>query len=77
MIDFAWSHFVLLFVIALILLGPKEIPIVLRFIGRWVGKIRQHKTEFQEYFEAISEASSTQEPSKLHNEELVKPPLRD
>lgn len=54
MFDFAWSHFALLFIIAIILLGPKEIPTVLRFVGRWMGKIRQHKAEFQEYFDAIT-----------------------
>lgn len=54
MFDFAWSHFALLFIVAVILLGPKEIPTVLRFIGRWTGKMRQHRAEFQEYFEAIT-----------------------
>ena len=54
MFDFAWSHFALLFIIAVILLGPKELPTVLKFIGRWVGKVRQHKSEFQEYFDAIT-----------------------
>lgn len=62
MFDFAWSHFALLFIIAVILLGPKELPTVLRFIGRWVGKVRQHKSEFQEYFDAIT--AETAEISK-------------
>lgn len=61
MFDFAWSHFALLFIIAVILLGPKELPTVLRFIGRWVGKIRQHKSEFQEYFDAITVDATRQE----------------
>ena len=69
MFDFAWSHFALLFVIAVILLGPKELPTVLRFIGRWTGKIRQHKSEFQEYFDAIT--AETAEISK--NSEPVTP----
>lgn len=64
MFDFAWSHFALLFIIAVILLGPKELPTVLRFIGRWVGKIRQHKSEFQEYFDAITAEVPPQENQK-------------
>lgn len=59
MFDFAWSHFALLFIIVVVLLGPKELPTVLRFVGRWVGKVRQHKSEFQEYFDAIT--AETQE----------------
>lgn len=38
MIDIAWSEFLFITLLALILIGPKELPIVLRNIGRWVGK---------------------------------------
>ena len=40
MIDIAWSEFLLIALIALILIGPKELPAVLRNIGRWVGRAR-------------------------------------
>jgi Tat protein translocase TatB subunit len=40
MIDIAWSEFLLIALIALILIGPKELPFVLRSIGRWIGKAR-------------------------------------
>jgi len=40
MIDFAWSEFLFIALLALILIGPKELPAVLRNIGRWVGKMR-------------------------------------
>lgn len=40
MIDIAWSEFLFIALLALILIGPKELPSVLRGIGRWVGKAR-------------------------------------
>lgn len=40
MIDIAWSEFLFIALLALILIGPKELPFVLRNIGRWVGKAR-------------------------------------
>jgi Tat protein translocase TatB subunit len=40
MIDIAWSEFLFITLLALIFIGPKELPIVLRNIGRWVGKAR-------------------------------------
>ena len=40
MIDIAWSEFLFIALLALILIGPKELPTVLRNIGRWVGKAR-------------------------------------
>ena len=46
MIDIAWSEFLFIALIALILIGPKELPTVLRYIGRWVGKARVFAKEF-------------------------------
>lgn len=40
MIDFAWSEFLFIALLALILIGPKELPTALRYIGRIVGKAR-------------------------------------
>ena len=46
MIDFAWSEFLFIALLALILIGPKELPTVLRYIGRMVGKARAFTKEF-------------------------------
>ncbi|MBM3468328.1 MAG: twin-arginine translocase TatA/TatE family subunit [Alphaproteobacteria bacterium] len=48
MIDIAWSEFIFISLLALILIGPKELPIVLRNVGRWVGKIRSFVKDFSE-----------------------------
>lgn len=41
MFDIAWSHLIIVAVVALIFLGPEELPIVLRTLGRWVGWARR------------------------------------
>ncbi len=64
MFDFAWSHYALLLIVAVILLGPKEIPVVLRFIGRWVGKIRIMTSEWREYIEHIAQEPTNPPTSK-------------
>lgn len=46
MIDIAWSEFLFIALLALILIGPKELPTVLRNIGRWAGKARAFAKEF-------------------------------
>lgn len=72
MFDFAWSHYALLFIVAVILLGPKEIPVVLRFVGRWVGKIQQHITEWREYIEHIiaePTSSGTELPESIKDKD--------
>src|SRR6516225_9191964 len=54
---FDWNEIVLIGVVALIVIGPKELPAVLRTIGQWTTKIRRMAGEFQSQFqEAMREA---------------------
>jgi sec-independent protein translocase protein TatB len=57
MFDIGWSEFVLIAVVALIAIGPKELPGVLRMVGQWMSKARKMAAEFQGQFqEAMREA---------------------
>ena len=57
MFDIGWSEFVVIGVVALIAIGPKELPGVLRTVGQYMGKVRRMASEFQSQFqEAMREA---------------------
>ena len=57
MFDIGWSELVVIAVVALIAIGPKELPGVLRMVGQWIGKARKMAAEFQGQFqEAMREA---------------------
>ena len=57
MFDIGWSEFAVIAVVALIAIGPKELPGVLRMVGQWVAKARKMAGEFQGHFqEAMREA---------------------
>ena len=57
MFDIGWGELVVIGVVALIAIGPKELPGVLRTTGLWMGKIRRMANEFQDQFrEAMREA---------------------
>jgi len=57
MFDVGWSELVVIGVVALIVIGPKELPGVLRMVGQWMGKARKMAGEFQGQFqEAMREA---------------------
>jgi sec-independent protein translocase protein TatB len=57
MFDIGWSEIVVIAVVALIAIGPKELPGVLRMVGQWMGKARKMAAEFQGQFqEAMREA---------------------
>jgi sec-independent protein translocase protein TatB len=57
MFDIGWGELLVIGVVALIAIGPKELPGVLRSVGQWVGKIKRMAGEFQGQFqEAMREA---------------------
>ena len=57
MFNFGWGELVVIGIVALIAIGPKELPTVLRTLGQWMGKVRRMANEFQGQFqEAMREA---------------------
>jgi sec-independent protein translocase protein TatB len=57
MFDIGWGELLLIGIVALIAIGPKELPTVLRTLGQWMAKLRRMATEFQNQFhEAMREA---------------------
>src|SRR5258706_667598 len=57
MFDIGWSELVVIAVGGLIAIGQKELPGVLRMVGKWMGKARKMAAEFQGQFqEAMREA---------------------
>src|SRR5215470_11875898 len=57
MFDIGWGELVVIGIVALIAIGPKELPTVLRTFGQYMGKVRRMAAEFQGQFqEAMREA---------------------
>ena len=57
MFDIGWSELLVIGIVALIAIGPKELPGVLRMVGQWMGKVRRMASDFQSQFhEAMREA---------------------
>ena len=70
MFDIGWSELVVIAVVALIAIGPKELPGVLRMVGQYMGKIRRMASEFQGQFqEAMREAEMAD--LKKHVDEMA------
>ncbi len=57
MFDITSSKLLILAIVALIVVGPKDLPILLRTVGKYLGVIRRHAAEFRGQFdEAMREA---------------------
>ena len=46
MFDLGWTEMLVVGVVALIVIGPKDLPVVFRNVGRWVGKAKGMAREF-------------------------------
>ena len=53
LLDFGWSELMLIGVVALIVIGPKDLPKALRIAGFWVRKARTLSREFQSSVEQM------------------------
>jgi len=52
MLEISWSELLILAVVTLLFVGPKELPVFLRTIGRYVGMVRRHAADFRAQFDA-------------------------
>ena len=51
MFNLGWGEILLIGIVALIAIGPKELPGVLRTVGQMIGKVRRMANEFQVQFQ--------------------------
>lgn len=51
MFDIGWSELLVLGIVTLIFVGPKELPALMRTLGRYAGVVRRHANEFKAHFD--------------------------
>jgi sec-independent protein translocase protein TatB len=75
MFDVASSEFLLVVLVALIVIGPKDLPKVLRVVGKWVGKARGVAAQFRSGFDEMvrqSELEELEKKWKSENERIMR-----
>jgi len=82
----SWGEIFIIAVAALILLGPKEIPVVLRTLGRWIAKAKNLSNELrsllnhfihQGEFEEFKKSANIYTPLHIGEGPLKKPAVND
>ena len=63
------TELIIVAVLALLFIGPKELPSTMRTVGRWVGKIRAFSRHFTSGFEAMIREAELEEMEKKWREE--------
>ena len=64
MFGLGWSEMILIGIVALIVIGPKDLPNMFRELGRMTGKARSMAHEFQRAMEAAADDSGVKDISK-------------
>ncbi len=64
MFDLGWSELLVIGVVALIVVGPKDLPLLFRNVGRFVGKARGMAREFSRAMEDAAQDSGVNDIKK-------------
>ena len=65
MFDIAWSELFVILIVALIVVGPKDRPRMMRTVGQWAGRARAMADQFRRSFDDMARHSELEE---LRNE---------
>ena len=61
---FSWSHILILLAVALVVVGPKDLPKLMHMAGKWAGKARNLASEFKKSFDEMARQSELDELRK-------------
>jgi len=68
MFDIGWSEMVVVGAVALVVIGPKDLPAALRQAGKWMGAVRRMASDFQgQVNEAMREAELDELRREVNN----------
>jgi sec-independent protein translocase protein TatB len=81
MLDIAFTEILFISILALILLGPKELPVVLKTLGQWLGRLRRlsegmqkhlYDLELEKEYLSHKKTQQNQRPPVFPDEEFKK-----
>jgi sec-independent protein translocase protein TatB len=61
MFDLSWTHILIVLVVALVVVGPKDLPRMMHTVGRWVGKARGMADQFRKSFDEMTKQAELDE----------------
>jgi Tat protein translocase TatB subunit len=72
MLDFSFGELALVVLVALLVVGPKDLPVVMRAVGKWFGQFKVIADEFREGFKSAMHGGGLGEMEKdltaIHHE---------
>ncbi len=75
MFDIGATELLLIVVVAILVIGPKDMPLAMRTAGRWIGKIRRLSGHFRTGLDAMvreAELEDMEKKWKAQNEKVMR-----
>ncbi len=75
MVDIGAAELLVLIIVAVLVIGPKELPLALRTAGRWIGKVRKVSAHFRTGLDAMVREAELEDMEKkwqAQNEAIMK-----
>lgn len=69
MFDIGWDEMLLTAIVAIVVIGPKDLPRALRTAGRWIGKIRRVSGHFRSGIETMIREAELEDMEKKWREQ--------
>ena len=67
-----WFELLVIVIIAILVIGPKDFPIVLKKIGSWTGSIKRYFSEVQSNITQITRIDNSEEDESSENKKKNK-----
>lgn len=75
MFDIGAAELLVIVIVAVIVIGPKDLPLAMRVAGRWIGKVRRVSAHFRSGIDSMvreAELADMEKKWKAQNEEIMR-----
>jgi len=75
MFDVGAGELLVIIIVAVVVIGPKDLPLAMRTAGRWIGKMRRMSAHFRSGIDAMvreAELEDMEKKWKAQNEEIMR-----
>ncbi len=75
MFDIGIGELLVILIVAVVVIGPKDLPLAMRTAGRWIGKMRRISAHFRSGIDAMvreAELEEMEKKWKAQNEEIMR-----
>lgn len=75
MFDIGAAELLVILIVAVLVIGPKDMPLAMRTAGRWIGKVRRVSAHFRTGIDAMvreAELEDMEKKWRAQNEEIMR-----